>query len=110
MNKPYSRIGRRSFLTNTVGGLAGLSALSAVSISTETARAQPSLDADSDSNSDDAWTQFGADAGHTAYLKDDVGPKGTLKKAWEKSGSGSSYGIVVVNGMVTSAWRGSLWC
>lgn len=92
MNTRYSRIGRRSFFTRTVAGVAGLSVVGRGSV-TEPVQAQSS----SASDLDDNWTQYRADAGHTAYLKDGVGPTGNITQAWTTAGSRNLLGLAVVD-------------
>lgn len=91
MVQQSSQVSRRTFLTGTVGGLAGLGVLGQI-VSPEIAHAQPSAT--------DGWTQYNANAGNTARLKNGVGPTRNLKKAWTNDDFRTTDGVAVVDGTV----------
>jgi outer membrane protein assembly factor BamB len=83
-----SALSRRTFLTHTVGSVAGAGILGA-STATATVRAQAPTRGD--------WTQYRADAGNTAHLPDGVGPTETVQQAWQIENGSVRDSVAIVD-------------
>lgn len=88
MNKQVSRFGRRSFLKRTAVGLVGLGVVGHESYRATAAPSQ---------QSGGMWSQYKADTGQSAHLRDGTGPTGDVEAAWTVSHDRIHDGVAVLD-------------
>ncbi len=90
MQQSSMELSRRSFLTNTAVGLAGLGALGHGSVRTAAASNQSTP-------VQGEWPQYRAGPAHSARLTDDTGPTGDIEQAWSTSHDRIHDGVAVID-------------